>query len=139
MYKNYCVCEKASGRIKLNLTMPRINALDQCGNDDSLIEDSEGVSKPDRHYYDISIGEIIERPETSYSISGNEIVADGESSIVISDLEPDTEIDVSGPVNGHMVCDGDTESLQFDIPGEYRVTITAPFPACPVEVAINAT
>ncbi|MES1927564.1 hypothetical protein [Salinisphaera sp. T31B1] len=52
-------------------------------------------------------------------------------------MRDDTQIDVAGPEPQQMTATGSAQ-LTFSAPGRYRITATAPFPALPKTITIQA-
>lgn len=80
-------------------------------------------------------GQVLNRPSVSYSISSNEVPADGQSAIRFTGLSNTSRITVNentfGPDNGEI-------SLTFSVPGEYTAIIEDEFPGLQAEEIIHA-
>jgi hypothetical protein len=85
------------------------------------------------------VASIRERPDTPCITSGNHAVADGTDAVTLSDLPPGTEASITGPITESVIVNDGELHLTFTQPGRYVVTATAPFPAAPAEVIIDAS
>lgn len=94
--------------------------------------------RDDSHYIDAATGNARPRPKTPCIASATTVAADGESTITLADMADDTQIAIAGPVPDALTVSGSVE-LTFTRPGQYTITATAPFPARPREITIDAT
>lgn len=92
------------------------------------------------HYIDTSGTTPTPQPrtQTACTASATTVSADGVSTITLSGLAANTQIDIQGPVASSFTNSAASEDLTFGAAGEYTITATAPFPALPNEIKVTA-
>lgn len=129
------VIENQAYRIKHCLIGSSESVMAQISSSELMVVVGDSVSNA-KHYLSMALDPEL-RPESPLSVDRFDLLADGVSASVLSDLLPDTRIEITGPVDDTFVASSST-ALRFVLPGLYQVRVSAPFPYYPVEVTIHA-
>ena len=130
----------SDGRIdRMVISRSEIRAKNQIGENEQICRVRADTSN-DSHYIKITTRKANQRPRTPVQSSRSSVPADDTTELALSKLRPGTRIDVQGPIAMQIDSpSGGTERLTFARPGRYTLTATAPWPAQPRELVIDAT
>jgi len=134
----YAIYDSISGKIKLSVTSFDDDEADNnCQEGQSAAFTGERFPSGD-YYINTETLRPNLRDSTPCVASTTQLAADGTASLTLSQMRADTQVTIDGPTTDSFTASG-SETLTFIMPGVYTITATAPFPARPKEMTINAS
>lgn len=131
---NYSRYLKPSGRIDALYDFPSEEAMQH--NISAHHDFVEGVFDAETQY--VVDGVIVERPTSQAIENKSHINADGADQYVVSNINPESEIRLLGPVTDLWIEQSSTVNLTVNVPGIYRIIVNQ-FPMQDFVSSFNAS